>query len=158
MVQSFCHFPDVGGWSGHRCGELRQVPHATRMEPSVAHQLALAVRIFSAAIRRKQAEAKMRTAHTELVLAQRRSIMGELVASLAHELNQPLGAILSNLGGLARLLARGNPSLRWPRRQSKTQSKTRNGRAKSSAGFARCLRATLLKRSQSISPNLSIKS
>jgi two-component system sensor kinase FixL len=36
-------------------------------------------------------------------------MMGELVASLAYELNQPLGAILSNLGGLARLLARGNP-------------------------------------------------
>jgi two-component system, LuxR family, sensor kinase FixL len=35
-------------------------------------------------------------------------MMGELVASLAHELNQPLGAILSNLGGLARLLSKGN--------------------------------------------------
>jgi two-component system sensor kinase FixL len=36
-------------------------------------------------------------------------MMGELVASLTHELNQPLGAVLSNLGGLARLLAQGNP-------------------------------------------------
>ena len=35
--------------------------------------------------------------------------MSELVASLSHEINQPLGAILSNLGGLARLLAQGNP-------------------------------------------------
>lgn len=35
--------------------------------------------------------------------------MSELVASLSHEINQPLGAILSNLGGLARLLAEGNP-------------------------------------------------
>lgn len=77
--------------------------------PQLLNQLALAVRIFSAAIERKQAEAKMRAARSELVLAQRRSMMGELVASLAHEINQPLGAILSNLGGLARLLARGNP-------------------------------------------------
>jgi signal transduction histidine kinase len=38
-----------------------------------------------------------------LALAQRRSMMGELIASLAHELNQPLGAIVSNLEGLARL-------------------------------------------------------
>jgi two-component system sensor kinase FixL len=35
--------------------------------------------------------------------------MSELVASLSHEINQPLGAILSNLGGVARLLTRGNP-------------------------------------------------
>jgi two-component system, LuxR family, sensor kinase FixL len=35
--------------------------------------------------------------------------MSELVGSLAHEINQPLGAVLSNLGGLARLLARDNP-------------------------------------------------
>ena len=44
-----------------------------------------------------------------LALAQRRSMMGELVASLTHELNQPLGAVLSNLGGLARLVSQGNP-------------------------------------------------
>jgi two-component system sensor kinase FixL len=36
-------------------------------------------------------------------------VMSELVASLSHEINQPLGAILSNLGGVARLLAQGNP-------------------------------------------------
>ena len=35
--------------------------------------------------------------------------MSELIASLSHEINQPLGAILSNLGGLARLLSRNNP-------------------------------------------------
>jgi signal transduction histidine kinase len=35
--------------------------------------------------------------------------MSELVASLAHEISQPLGAILSNLGGLARLLSQRNP-------------------------------------------------
>ena len=71
--------------------------------------LALIVRIFGAAIERKQAEAAARLARNELALAQRRSMMGELVASLTHELNQPLGAVLSNLGGLARLLAQGNP-------------------------------------------------
>jgi signal transduction histidine kinase len=32
-----------------------------------------------------------------------------LTASIAHELNQPLAAILSSLGGLARLLSQGNP-------------------------------------------------
>ena len=66
-------------------------------------------RIFGAAIERKQAEEAARLVREELALAQRRSMMGELVASLTHELNQPLGAVLSNLGGLARLVSQGNP-------------------------------------------------
>jgi signal transduction histidine kinase len=77
--------------------------------PELLAQLGFAVGIFSRAIERKQAEAAAQVARAELALAQRRSMMGELVASLAHELNQPLGAILSNLGGLARLLSEGNP-------------------------------------------------
>jgi signal transduction histidine kinase len=76
--------------------------------PKVLEHLALVVRIFGGAIERKQAEAAARLAREELALAQRRSMMGELVASLTHELNQPLGAVLSNLGGLARLLSQGN--------------------------------------------------
>ena len=68
-------------------------------------QLALAVRMFGSAIERKQAEAAAHLARSELALTQRRSMMGELVGSLAHELNQPLGAILSNLEGLARLIS-----------------------------------------------------
>jgi signal transduction histidine kinase len=72
-------------------------------------QLELAVRIFGSAIERKQAEEAARLTRAELALAQRRSMMTELIGSLAHELNQPLGAIMSNLGGVARLLSRGNP-------------------------------------------------
>lgn len=71
--------------------------------------LALVVRLFGGAIERKQAEAVARAAREELALAQRRSMMGELVAALTHELNQPLGAVLSNLGGLKLLLSQGNP-------------------------------------------------
>ena len=36
-------------------------------------------------------------------------MMSELVASLVHEINQPLGAVLSNLGGVTRLLSQKNP-------------------------------------------------
>ena len=72
-------------------------------------QLNLAVRLFGSAIERKQSEIAIRAARTELRVASRRNSMSELVASLSHEINQPLGAILSNLGGLARLLTQGNP-------------------------------------------------
>jgi signal transduction histidine kinase len=76
--------------------------------PKLLEQLTLAVRLFGSAIERKQAEAERQATLTQLRIASRRNMMSELVASLAHEINQPLGAILSNLGGLARLLSRNN--------------------------------------------------
>ena len=77
--------------------------------PELIGQLTLALRILGSAIERKQYEMELRAVRTELRVASRRNLMSELVASLSHEINQPLGAILSNLGGLARLLAHGNP-------------------------------------------------
>src|SRR5271156_1721983 len=77
--------------------------------PELLDHLALAVRLFASAIERKQSEAAIQAARTELRVASRRNAMSELVASLSHEINQPLGAILSNLGGVARLLSQGNP-------------------------------------------------
>ncbi len=44
----------------------------------------------------KRAEAELLRKQTELAHISRVSTMGELAASLAHELNQPLGAILAN--------------------------------------------------------------
>src|SRR5208282_4959340 len=77
--------------------------------PELLDHLALAVRLFGSAIERKQHEIAIREARTELRIASRRSTVGELTASIAREVNKPLGAILSNLGGLARLLSQGNP-------------------------------------------------
>jgi PAS domain S-box-containing protein len=53
---------------------------------------------------RKEAEAALRKAHTELAHAARVMVMGELSASLAHELRQPLTAILSNAQAALRFL------------------------------------------------------
>jgi signal transduction histidine kinase len=98
-------------WAGDRvigAASFGRFRSSREWNAQLVRQLEVAVRIFGSAIERKQTEATMRAAHAELVLVQRRSMMGELVASLAHEINQPLGAILSNLGGLARLLEKGN--------------------------------------------------
>src|SRR3984893_8235831 len=99
-------------WAGGRVigaasfGKFR----TSRKWPSeLLDQLALAVRLFGSAIERKQSEIAIRAVRTELRVASRRNVMSELVASLSHEINQPLGAILSNLGGVARLLTQGNP-------------------------------------------------
>ena len=54
--------------------------------------------------RRKQAEVELRQQRDELAHVTRVSTMGELAASLAHELNQPLTAILSNAQAAQRFL------------------------------------------------------
>jgi signal transduction histidine kinase len=77
--------------------------------PKLIEQLTLAVRLFGSAIERKQAEVERRATRAQLQVASRRNMMSELVGSLSHEISQPLGALLSNLGGLARLLSRNNP-------------------------------------------------
>jgi signal transduction histidine kinase len=93
----------IGGASFGKFRSNREWP------PVLLAQLTLAVRLFGSAIERKQSEVERRATGNQLLLASRRNMMSEVVASLAHEINQPLGAILSNLGGLARLLALNNP-------------------------------------------------
>jgi PAS domain S-box-containing protein len=55
---------------------------------------------------RKEAEAQLQRSEVELAHVSRVSILGELTGSLAHELNQPLTAILSNAAA-ARFLMDG---------------------------------------------------
>ena len=59
----------------------------------------------------KAAEQEARRAQNELAHAMRVSTMGELAASMAHELNQPLAAILSNAQAARRFLAAPEPDL-----------------------------------------------
>jgi signal transduction histidine kinase len=99
-------------WAGGRvigAASFGKFRSARKWPTELLDQLTLAVRLFGSAIERKQSEIAIRAVRNELRVASRRNLMSELVASLSHEINQPLGAILSNLGGVARLLARGNP-------------------------------------------------
>lgn len=67
--------------------------------------------ILAAALERKRSDLQALQLRKELTVAFRRSTMGELTASIAHELNRPLSAILCNLEGLARSLSQRNPKL-----------------------------------------------
>ena len=58
----------------------------------------------------KQAEERERLQHERLQTAARLTTMGEMASSLAHELNQPLGAITSYLAGSLNLIERGGAS------------------------------------------------
>src|ERR1700735_2801587 len=74
-------------------------------------RLKLVAEIFGNALERKRVEAEIRRLSEELRKASQVVTMGELTASLAHELNQPLGAILNNARALRRLLASKSPDL-----------------------------------------------
>jgi C4-dicarboxylate-specific signal transduction histidine kinase len=60
---------------------------------------------------RRRAEEALREAQAELARAARLTTMGELAASIAHEINQPLAAIVSNGGAGLRWLNREPPDL-----------------------------------------------
>jgi two-component system, LuxR family, sensor kinase FixL len=60
---------------------------------------------------RREAETNLRHQREQLARMTRISTMGELAASLAHELNQPLTAILANAQAAARLMAAKPPDM-----------------------------------------------
>ncbi|HXH83993.1 MAG TPA: ATP-binding protein [Candidatus Tectomicrobia bacterium] len=74
-------------------------------------QLRLLCEIFASALARKQGEVEAQRLRQDLAHIGRTSAMGELTASLAHELNQPLTAILSNAQAAQQLLAAGDVDL-----------------------------------------------
>jgi predicted ATPase/signal transduction histidine kinase len=60
---------------------------------------------------RRHAEEALRNAQAELVRVARLTTMGELVASIAHEINQPLAAVAASGNACLRWLNRDQPNL-----------------------------------------------
>ncbi len=56
----------------------------------------------------KQADLSVQVRREEMAHRNRVSLMGEMTASFAHELNQPLTAIANNASAARRFLERGN--------------------------------------------------
>jgi C4-dicarboxylate-specific signal transduction histidine kinase len=60
---------------------------------------------------RRRAEEALRNSQADLARVARLTTMGELAASLAHEINQPLAAIVTNGDAALRWLNRDKPDL-----------------------------------------------
>ena len=64
-------------------------------------------KLLAEMLEHERLESRLRVANLELGHAARLSTAGQLAAALAHELNQPLTAIVNSLGAAKRLLQRG---------------------------------------------------
>jgi signal transduction histidine kinase len=71
-------------------------------------QAALIVALLAQRRRRQRAEVAVQRHRVELWHASRLATAGELTAAIAHEVDQPLGAILLNVDAVEMLLATGN--------------------------------------------------
>jgi PAS domain S-box-containing protein len=74
---------------------------------------------ITALMRADQAEQALRKAQTELAHVTRVTMLGELTASIAHEVNQPLAAVVANAEASLRWLNRETPNLAAARRSVK---------------------------------------
>ena len=92
-------------------GEVRWVATRGRVEFDSAGKPAFARSVAHDISRQKKAEEETRNLQRELAHAGRVSMMGQLAAALAHEINQPLGAILRNAEAAELFMQEQSPDL-----------------------------------------------
>ena len=86
--------------------EEQSTPLAGERETSAG-----AVLVFRELSRRRAMERALREAHGELAKASLLTSMGEVTASIAHEINQPLGAIVTSASAGLNWLQKASPDL-----------------------------------------------
>jgi signal transduction histidine kinase len=83
--------------------------HERSWSPQIVRQLRMTAEIFGFALERKRAASEMVELRNELAYVARVNTMGELAASLAHEMNQPLAAIRSNAEAIQNMVEAERP-------------------------------------------------
>ncbi len=80
----------------------------TPVTPETIETLASTADLIAQGIERKYAQQALQITRIELARVSRLTTMGELAASIAHEVNQPLTAVTNNSSACLRLLAANN--------------------------------------------------
>lgn len=99
--------PDKSLHAVHKSG--RMIPVEINLSPVDTDDGPMVTAIVRDITERKRAEEKVREQRNELARVSRIATVGELAGALAHELNQPLAAILSNAQAAQRFLRREEP-------------------------------------------------
>ncbi len=86
--------------------------HERKWPPQIVEGLRLIADVLGYALERKRTVTEMLKMRAELAHVSRITTMGQLAASLAHELNQPLAAILNNAQAIQRMLDAVQPDLK----------------------------------------------
>ena len=89
-------------------GAALWVNASVSVAPATAESAPMVVCVVEDVTQHKQARTELATVQAELERATRASAMGELAASIAHEVNQPLAAVVANSQACLRWLA-GDP-------------------------------------------------
>jgi signal transduction histidine kinase/CheY-like chemotaxis protein len=92
--------------------EAGKMAHESRQKYHKLRAKGIGKRKRSDGTERRQAEIKTQLLHEKLALFSQIATFNELTAWLAHELNQPLAAILGNAQAALRLMERGSPDPR----------------------------------------------
>ncbi len=79
--------------------------------PRLIRRLELVAEIFGNALERRLAAEEIALLRDELSHVSRTAVMGELTASLTHQLNQPIAAILMNAEEIQRMLESAEPDI-----------------------------------------------
>jgi len=96
----------------HYTGLATSVAYAvTALRGHLAEDLAYGVTALRARAERKQAEEALHQAREELAHVTRVTTLGELAASIAHEINQPLAAIIADANACLHWLEADRPDL-----------------------------------------------
>jgi NO-binding membrane sensor protein with MHYT domain len=109
------HYTAMGGTTFAAHGPVH--PYASLDQTSLALAVAgttfviLAAALIASLSEQKRAEEALREAQANLAHVSRVTTMGELCASLAHEVNQPITAVVANADACLNWLARDNPNL-----------------------------------------------
>ncbi len=82
-----------------------------RLSPATLDTLALIADSIAQGIERKRTEEALRKAQGELAHVTRVTTLGEMTASIAHEINQPLSGVVTNSSACLRWLAGDSPNL-----------------------------------------------
>jgi two-component system, LuxR family, sensor kinase FixL len=92
-------------------GEVRWISSRSRIELDSTGKPSLARGVYHDITDRKEAEIETQKLRREITHAGRVSLMGQLASALAHEINQPLGAILRNAEAAELFMQETSPDL-----------------------------------------------